>query len=645
VRCVGVVAVLLVATAPAFADPPPTLDEALAKAARANKPLVLEFSADWCKPCRYFDEKVLTQPEVIAALRSVEFVQYDIDVWPGSSVASRLAVRGVPTFVALDAHGKVTAQHSGTRLDARARTWFLDFLADATGAVPSREKLERAVNANPNDASARLRLAQHYREAGRVEDALEQLGWVTTQADTDPDLAAHAAAERDALEAEDARIKRAIEAAEQFVDSYPASPRSSLRLVALAMSGRVSRDRVHTLASQHLDAVSAADWPNATRAVLAAGHDKVALANVEKRYFGEPKDPVVALMRAEVMLLARRSHEAWWERRDVCRSPGHELWCFLLDQDAHGAKHAAQRLGQLRAQGAKYLQTLSDPTQIDELNLETIGEAEPSLGNVIGLALDGARLGCGYLARPELHVELVLELRTRRVRIEATGNDALEHCIAGAIHRRWVSYVGPPDEGHVHGSILFFTPADQERQYSMPPRVGVLPQLVVRRGDLETYGFRGDFRFGPRRDSMRPWSRTFEWIVGGTLEFAGTDSGEPGYVARAVAGLDISLRWAKQVRISAAVGIGVSDLGTRAPRAFEIPIEDSIRFPIGRARIHVFGTFTRLFGGGRHDEGTFGAGISFPIADRRVFIGAARESRITGETVMVRFGVPLGELY
>ena len=99
-------------------------DQAVSKANKADKPLVVEFYATWCKPCTWFEKNVLSDEEVVTALTGVEFQRYDYDSTAGSHHAKRLGVRGVPAMVAVDREGKAFGRLDGAVPKAR----FLDFL-------------------------------------------------------------------------------------------------------------------------------------------------------------------------------------------------------------------------------------------------------------------------------------------------------------------------------------------------------------------------------------------------------------------------------------------------------------------------------------------------------------------------------------
>ncbi|HEX2121449.1 MAG TPA: cytochrome c biogenesis protein CcdA [Thermoanaerobaculia bacterium] len=82
---------------------------AFAAARAANKPVVIDFYADWCLPCKELDEKTFTDPAVAAELNRFVRVKADLTA-PDDETTKRLtkeyAILGVPTLVFLDANGQ-----------------------------------------------------------------------------------------------------------------------------------------------------------------------------------------------------------------------------------------------------------------------------------------------------------------------------------------------------------------------------------------------------------------------------------------------------------------------------------------------------------------------------------------------------------
>jgi len=88
----------------------PYSEPLLAEAQRRQKPVVLDFYADWCAPCRALGEITFHDPEIVKqAQRDIIMVKVDL-TRKGNPIHERLldryGVKGVPTVVFLDRWGK-----------------------------------------------------------------------------------------------------------------------------------------------------------------------------------------------------------------------------------------------------------------------------------------------------------------------------------------------------------------------------------------------------------------------------------------------------------------------------------------------------------------------------------------------------------
>ena len=83
-------------------------------AAAENRPLVVEFHARWCEPCKQFERSVLPDPRVQQALTTVHFVSYDGDSSVGKDAMARCAVNSFPTFLVIDGKGTVRMKKVGS---------------------------------------------------------------------------------------------------------------------------------------------------------------------------------------------------------------------------------------------------------------------------------------------------------------------------------------------------------------------------------------------------------------------------------------------------------------------------------------------------------------------------------------------------
>lgn len=82
--------------------------EALARAGQEQKPIVLDFSADWCLPCQRMEKETFSDPEVAALLKRCIVLRVDPDEHP--SLAQQFRVVGLPDIRLLDGSGKQRKQ-------------------------------------------------------------------------------------------------------------------------------------------------------------------------------------------------------------------------------------------------------------------------------------------------------------------------------------------------------------------------------------------------------------------------------------------------------------------------------------------------------------------------------------------------------
>jgi hypothetical protein len=529
---------------------------------------------------------------------------------------------------------------------------FLRWLASVGGASESTVELEAAVAANPEDLALRRKLADHYRAIGRPQHAIEQLTYIAEHAGARRDLAAGAAADRDALQTAEARTAEAMAAADTFVAEFPDSRLASARLASLALSKRASQERLDELAKLHVDAVSLDDWPDAIRAALLAGAESVAHRSIQERLARDPQQPVIHLVHVEELLMRNDTAQAGAALAKVCSAPGNELWCFSLQQALDLRQPTPSRIARMRDGAQDYLNALAHPeshTRERDSSVDRLEDIDVAYGNAVAIALTRARRECAYLSKPRGAAFVVLDLTPRsgtRVTVISPNGYDVEHCVRRVVESATSRpHPAPADDVRVGTLLVFTKPRPWEPRYANPPRFGLMPELVVRSGEVETYGLRGDLLIGPR-DAGRG-----ALLFGATLEVAGGQSGDPLYVARAVAGYQLRSPRSARTTVALLAGVGVSDFGPMASRALELPIEVRTRVALGRMRVHVWADNAAVFYSDMRetdelfDELSVGAGLSFPFVGTRLFVGGAYERRAAGDGAMFTFGVPIGEIY
>ncbi len=185
---------------PAPGDPPiparegaPVLgfDDALAEAAMDGKPLLLDFSAQWCPPCQTLAAEVLHAAEHETTLAGLHLVVLDADDPSSWELKDRYAVGGYPTVIATDAQGRELARLTGYPGEQA----FVSWLAGATERGHSLSARIQALQRAELDPPQAAVLALDLVRAGRSDEAREAL---SAADDSEPAMRAKLALDGDA---------------------------------------------------------------------------------------------------------------------------------------------------------------------------------------------------------------------------------------------------------------------------------------------------------------------------------------------------------------------------------------------------------------------------------------------------------------
>jgi len=87
-------------------------DTALKEAKQNNKPVLIDFYAEWCGACKLLDQDTFSNPEVIEKLGS-DYVLLKVDVDRNPELASQYQIYSLPTIVITNSQGQTIRRQEG----------------------------------------------------------------------------------------------------------------------------------------------------------------------------------------------------------------------------------------------------------------------------------------------------------------------------------------------------------------------------------------------------------------------------------------------------------------------------------------------------------------------------------------------------
>ena len=142
----------------------------LEAALETGKPVLLDFTAEWCMPCKMLASQVIDNPEYAELMNSFAVVRVDID--EQADLAARYRVRGIPDLRILSASGEEMARSIGFKGQDEVATWLQQQLAKSLADSPG------SIQFTPSEgvSSDRERLRQELRqEMERLRTELQEL--------------------------------------------------------------------------------------------------------------------------------------------------------------------------------------------------------------------------------------------------------------------------------------------------------------------------------------------------------------------------------------------------------------------------------------------------------------------------------------
>lgn len=136
--------------------------EASRIAAESGKPMLLDFTAAWCGPCRRMDQEFWIRGDV--AELSKKFVCIKIDADKNADLKKQYGVSGIPNVILTDSRGITLDSNRG--FGNHSDAVIIEKINFVLGRFQPKKQPLAAIESVSNDPAALAKLAEDYRQKG-----------------------------------------------------------------------------------------------------------------------------------------------------------------------------------------------------------------------------------------------------------------------------------------------------------------------------------------------------------------------------------------------------------------------------------------------------------------------------------------------
>ena len=167
--CVWAIAILGLVAQPVAADDvkwtSESFEQALARANKEDRYILIDFYTLWCGPCKKLDKETYTNKAVLSFIEDMIPVKLDSEKGEGIDVSKQYRVAAWPTIMLLDSKGNEVDRIVGF-VDADE---FIQTIANYRKGINTIPYYEAHVEKHPDDADAWKTLGEKYADAARPE--------------------------------------------------------------------------------------------------------------------------------------------------------------------------------------------------------------------------------------------------------------------------------------------------------------------------------------------------------------------------------------------------------------------------------------------------------------------------------------------
>jgi len=149
-----------------------SLEDAQKLSQATNKPLLLDFWAHWCGPCKKMDSDVWSAQEIKDLMRNFIPVKIDIDI--DKKNASKYSARSIPTIIITDSWGNELYKSVGYKDKNAIKKLLTGFSINLAGINRASHILYK----KPEHVGSNLRVAQKYQDYASVMEKDAKIAFI-----------------------------------------------------------------------------------------------------------------------------------------------------------------------------------------------------------------------------------------------------------------------------------------------------------------------------------------------------------------------------------------------------------------------------------------------------------------------------------